>query len=336
MKALLTALLFPAALLAQTPLDLRLPTGNDALFRNDGPAFYQYTDRTFEGEKSTPWEGGKYGFTRTPVRTSAGVINRQFHEGIDIRPVKRDASGAPSDEVRAIADGTVVHASEVAGYSNYGKYVVIEHRWDGSPWYSLYAHLNAINVKPGKRVLKGDQIGILGWTGAGIDKPRAHLHLELGMMLSRNFDAWHSKYFGDSPNRHGNFNGMNLSAMDVAELFLAQRKSPISITQFLKTREPAFKVAVPRGRIDILEIYPWLFRGDNPKAGLSWEIAFSGSGLPLSVTTRAAKVTEPTLTWVKPSPYPSEHFTRGYVTGSGPNAHLTASGRRYLDLIVGD
>ena len=36
------------------PLNLALPTDNDALFRGDGPAFYQYIDRDYHGEKSTP------------------------------------------------------------------------------------------------------------------------------------------------------------------------------------------------------------------------------------------------------------------------------------------
>ena len=52
-------------------LDLVLPTDNDALFANLGPAFYQYIERDYKGEKSYPWEGGQYGFVRDPVETSA-------------------------------------------------------------------------------------------------------------------------------------------------------------------------------------------------------------------------------------------------------------------------
>src|SRR3954470_4270722 len=122
------------------PLDLALPTDNDALFHGGGPEFYQYVERDYKGVKSTPWEGGQYGFVRDPVETKAGIVYTRFHEGIDIRPLQRDAQGEPLDEVRAIAGGKVVHISQVAGYSNYGKYVVIEHEWDGSKYYSLYGH----------------------------------------------------------------------------------------------------------------------------------------------------------------------------------------------------
>ncbi len=71
-------------------LDLVLPTDNDALFSGDGPAFYQYIERNFKGVKSTPWEGGQYGFVRDPMDTSAGIVYTRFHEGIDIKPVHRD------------------------------------------------------------------------------------------------------------------------------------------------------------------------------------------------------------------------------------------------------
>src|SRR5262245_57982456 len=89
-------------------LDLVLPTDNDALFSEDGPAFYQYIERDYQGVKSTPWEGGQYGFVRDPKDTAGGVVYARFHEGIDIRSVHRDANGEPLDEVRAIADGKVV------------------------------------------------------------------------------------------------------------------------------------------------------------------------------------------------------------------------------------
>src|SRR5438132_14431611 len=101
-------------------LDLVLPTDNDALFSGGGAAFYQYVERDFKGVKSTPWEGGQYGFVRDPVETSAGVVYTRFHEGIDVKPLRRDARDEPLDAVRAIADGKVVHTNVVPGYSNYG------------------------------------------------------------------------------------------------------------------------------------------------------------------------------------------------------------------------
>src|SRR5437867_5500204 len=158
-------------------LDLVLTTDNDALYSGDGAAFYQYVERNYNGVKSTPWEGGQYGFVRDPTGTAGRVVYTRFHEGIDIRSVHRDANGEPLDEVRAIADGEVVHVNPVPGYSNYGKYIVIEHRWDGSNYYSLYGHLSSISAQPEQTVRRGQRIGVMGYTGTGINRERAHLHL---------------------------------------------------------------------------------------------------------------------------------------------------------------
>ena len=66
------------------------------------------------------------------IRKAMGkaLFLRGFIEGIDIRSVHRDANGEPLDEVRAIADGQVVHVSLVPGSSSSGKYLLIEHRWE--------------------------------------------------------------------------------------------------------------------------------------------------------------------------------------------------------------
>src|SRR5213083_3441507 len=161
------ALLFSALMTIQTAqnqvLDLVLPTDNDALLSGDGSAFYQHIERDYNGVKLTPWEGGQYGFVRDPKSTGGGVVYTRFHEGIDIRSVHRDANGEPLDEVRAIADGEVVHVNPAAGYSNYGKYIVIEHRWDGSNYYSLYGHLSSITVRPGDPVKRGQPVATMGY-----------------------------------------------------------------------------------------------------------------------------------------------------------------------------
>src|SRR6266404_9592091 len=171
MKRLLTvtfftfafALVRSAAMGENQSVDVVLPTDNDALFSGCGAAFYQYIERNYKGVKSTPWEGGQYGFVRDPTDTAGGVVYTRFHEGIDIRPLHRDANGDPLDEVRAIADGRVIHTSLVPGYSNYGKYVVIEHHWDGSNYYSLYGHLSKIDIRTGDAVHRGPHIAAMGY-----------------------------------------------------------------------------------------------------------------------------------------------------------------------------
>ena len=123
------------------------PTDNRALLEGRPQDFFMYVNRNFEGEKSKPWQGGQFGFVRGPIRDGGRVLCIQFHEGIDICPVHRDPHGNPTDEVRAAAAGKVVHVSREAGASNYGRYVVVEHLWAGSPYYTVYAHLSSISVE---------------------------------------------------------------------------------------------------------------------------------------------------------------------------------------------
>ena len=92
-------------------LKLQFPTGNRALLDNNPEKFYMYVYRTFEGETSKPWQGGSYGFVRNLRRTQQGTIPTRFHEGIDIRPLKRDSAGRPLDDVKAIALGRALSAA---------------------------------------------------------------------------------------------------------------------------------------------------------------------------------------------------------------------------------
>src|SRR5262249_34418678 len=179
---------------------LVLPTANDALFRGDGEAFYQYVQRDFKGEITYPWEGGQYGFVRTPVETPEGPVFIQFHEGVDIKPLKRDAKGEPLDDILAIAPGRVVHCSETPGHSNYGRYIVIEHRWGRSPYFSLYAHLSEIAVTPGMDVTQGQRIARMGYTGEGITRERSHVHFEINLMLTTKFEEWYIAGAPKEPN----------------------------------------------------------------------------------------------------------------------------------------
>ena len=168
-----------------------------------------------------------------------------MHEGVDIKPLQRDASGEPLDPVRAIAPGVVVHASQAAGLSNYGRYVVVEHRFDGCKYYSLYGHLSTIAVRPGQHVQARDQLGVMGHTGEGLNQARAHVHLELNLMLSRQFEAWHDASFKNDPNHHGLYNGLNLVGIDIARLFLALQKRPgLTIPEFLAEEETLYRVLV--------------------------------------------------------------------------------------------
>ncbi len=321
------------------PLRLILPTRNDALLRGDGPSFYQYTHRTFEGRRSKPWQGGQYGFVRNPLRTAEGIIYTKFHEGVDIRPVYRDHRGEPADTVVSIDDGYVVYVNNYERQSSYGKYVVVEHWWGGSPFYSLYAHLNSVTVRRGQRIRQGEPIGKLGYTGRGIDRERAHLHFEINMLLNRNFGDWYAKHYRSS-NRHDVFNGVNLAGLDVAGLYLALAHDPdLSIEEFVMSSEPAYAVAFPNGGdLDLMARYEWLIdwsaRADQGEPVHSWEVTFTASGLPTRIIPSSHYVDEPELTMVRAAGVPYPYLTIGRVTGEGDRFHLSGSGQRYVSLLA--
>ena len=337
--ATLALLLIRSTLIAQMQhqtLDLALPTDNNALFSGGGPAFYQYIERDFKGVKSSPWEGGQYGFVRDPIETSAGIFYTRFHEGVDIKSLQRDARGEPLDEVRAIADGKVVHTNLVPGYSNYGKYIVIEHHWDGSSYYSLYGHLNSIGVQPGESVRRGQRIAVMGYTGVGLNQARAHLHLELNLMLSHRFEAWHETFFKNDPNHNGIYNGINLAGLDIARLYLALHKNPsLTIPQFLQGEEIFYKVTLPKSsHFELPKEYPWMLAYSRGNEKSSWDVSFARSGLPLKIEPSDKPVTQPELGYVKKNLIDYSYLTRDEISGRGESAHLSEYGRRLMRLLI--
>lgn len=317
---------------------LGLPTENNAIFSRDPSQFYMYTNRSFEGVSSRPWTAGRYGFVRNQRRTSHGVIFTRFHEGIDIRSTHRDKNKQPLDNIRALSDGVVAYTNKISGRSNYGNYIVVKHDWGDGPFYSLYAHLRTISASQGARVKSGATLGKLGYTGAGINRERAHVHLEFTMMLSERFETWYKKYFR-SPNHHNIHSGLNLSGMDVAGLFHSHKENPrLSVPEFVRMAGAYYKVAVPTKHNQSLPLakrYPWLERGREPGMSPSaWEITLSSSGLPMEIRPYSKKIARPTVTWVKDSPVSHSYNTLSRLSGIGSNAKLTDSGIRYIQLIT--
>ena len=336
MKAPLLPLLLALTPLARGQTGLVLPTENTALLEKQPAGYFQFVDRTFEGEKTTPWEGGQFGFVRDPRRIGGAIAYARFHEGLDVKPLRRDAKGEPLDEVRAIAAGQVVYVTASAGLSNYGRYIVVRHDFGGAgAFYSLYAHLREAQVQAGDAVKAGQGIGRMGYTGAGIDQRRAHLHVELNMLLSSDFDTWHQAGFS-TPNHHGIYNGMNLLGLDLQGLFLATAKKPqLSIPEFVRGGEAAFRVRVPgTAKMELAGRHPWLLNGKTPR-GTSWEVTFTRWGFPMAVEASPSGVAEPMLTWVKDAGMPHYLHTRGLVTGSGTSGKLTPEGLRFIRLACG-
>ncbi len=326
-----------AALRERLRPKLILPTNNDTLYSDGGARFYQHIERDYKGVKSTPWEGGQYGFVREPVESAAGLIYTRFHEGIDIRPVERSATGEPQDQVRSIADGMVVYVNPVPGFSNYGKYVVVEHRLDGADYYSLYGHLAAVTVQPGRKVRQSEQLGVMGYTGAGLNRERAHLHLELNLLLSRHFESWYAQFAKNDPNHHGIYNGLNLAGIDIARFYIELRKHPkLTVPEFLADEETFYRVKLPASPgFDLAQRYPWLLhKSAADSSPAAWEISFNRAGVPLRVTAEKEAVTAPVLSYVERHPENYANLTRGVVGGSGASPHLTETGERLMRLLT--
>ena len=103
-------------------------------------------------------------------RVTSGFANRfhpilqtwRQHLGVDY--------GAPSGTpVRSVGDGVV----DFAGWRNgYGNVVEVRH---GNERSTVYAHLSAMNVKKGERVVQSQRIGAVGTTGWSTGP---HLHFE--------------------------------------------------------------------------------------------------------------------------------------------------------------
>jgi peptidoglycan LD-endopeptidase LytH len=231
-------------------------------------------------------ESGLFGCVR-----SSGL---QFHEGLDIKPVRRDARGEALDEVTAAMGGIVQHINTRPGDSSYGRYVVLEHP-DATPAvYTLYAHLARVDagLRVGARVEKGATLGIMGRSAGGyaIPRERAHLHFEIGLRLTDDFQSWYVwRKFG-SPNQHGVWNGMNLLGLDPLDFLRQWRARRVdNFHQYLDRLRPAVKVRVVTGRTpDFIRRYRSLLTKPVPLGMVGgWEVEFSATGLPIRWTPLA-------------------------------------------------
>jgi len=90
----------------------------------------------------------------------------RMHLGIDV--------GILNDlDVTAAVAGTVLDTGYVEGYAGYGNVVTVD---VGEGMTMLYAHLSAVDVRPGEWVDGGDRLGTAGCTGSCTG---THLHFEL-------------------------------------------------------------------------------------------------------------------------------------------------------------
>lgn len=310
-------------------LELGLPTANESIFGNRPEAFYMGVDR--DGKRL--WEGGKFGFVRSPLEWPGGTVHTQFHEGIDIAPVKPRAGGLPDDEVKAISAGTVMIA-ETQGRTQYGNQVVCRHECPGGPVFSRYAHLSSVNVAPGEKVARGGKLGVMGYSGGALTAERAHLHLEINLMLNEAFErSWLPP--GRAPEGEARYQRANFAGVDAAALFAALRTYPsLTFQEFVRNHEPYFIVATASdGPVDLLKRHPWL--SDGKPAARGWKVGFTEWGLPVRFEAIDAPPAEPRVVWVRPFEGKHAWRTGGLLSGTGETASLNSSGLALLQIIFG-
>ncbi|MDD2549963.1 MAG: M23 family metallopeptidase [Bacteroidales bacterium] len=115
-----------------------------------------------------------FGYRRDPFKR-----NRKFHQGMDF-------AGPKGSPIYATGNGRVISAKY--SYFGYGNNIIIDH---GFGYKTRYAHLNAISVKVGDTVTRGQVIGELGNSGRSTGP---HLHYEV---IYRNKVVDPLNYFND-------------------------------------------------------------------------------------------------------------------------------------------
>ncbi len=230
-------------------------------------------------------ESGSFGSVR-----SGG---HQFHEGLDIKCVSRDRRGEPTDSVFAALNGVVRHINATAGDSNYGRYIVLEHPEQTPSVYTLYAHLARIapGLRVGDHVTHGQAIAIMGHSSdRPIPRDRAHLHFEIGVMVTREFQTWYNRRGFGSRNEQGLWNGMNLMGVDPLAIFNGWRDGRInSMQDVFAQMAPAVRLRIATHRSpDFIGRYPSLLTKQPAMGPVSgWEIAFNWTGVPFAWTPLA-------------------------------------------------
>ncbi|MBC7369266.1 MAG: M23 family metallopeptidase [Undibacterium sp.] len=257
------------------------PTPNPAW--NEGKPAASFLQQAGSGDP----ESGGFGGVR-----SAGT---QFHEGIDIVPQARDRRGEPADDIFAAMAGVVRHINSSAGDSSYGRYIVIEHPDQTPGIYTLYAHLARIapGLRAGERVTRGQVIGTMGHSSGGysIPRDRSHLHFEMGVMVTRDFQTWYGRQKFGSVNEQGLWNGKNLMGFDPLDFLNQWRAKRVNTFQeYFAQMEPVVTLRIATIRTpDFVLRYPSLVTKELPLGPVAgWEIKCNWTGIPVGWTPLTA------------------------------------------------
>lgn len=249
------------------------PTDNQALFKNE--PLEKYIQPTASGNVIS----GTYGCVRNN--------GYRFHEGIDIKSIQRNRHNAPQDKVFAMLSGTIVYINRKPGLSSYGQYIVLEHTDKNLHFYTLYAHLANIekNLSIKQSIKQHQLLGQMGNTSCTrIPMCRAHLHFEIGLKLGNEatFSQWYTSQKFTTSNKHGQWNGLNLTGLNPLDFF----KANLPFSDFLKTQPIAFTLVIATHQTPnfILRNSTLLTTPLSKTKIHGWEIAFNWVGAPLQWT----------------------------------------------------
>ena len=177
------------------------------------------------------WTAPENFFARTRVNPDFGKpgwtrdCGRRFHRGCDIAPIRSTATGQtttvnftdcatgkdftsaeptwiPHDEVWAVFPGRIIEAVTDESDSDFGRHVVLEHRWPHSntKFFTLYGHLAEVSVSALAGVADSDFVaasvtllGRLGQTARSADARNwmaiaPHLHFEVWDATGASYD----------------------------------------------------------------------------------------------------------------------------------------------------
>ena len=117
-----------------------------------------------QGPSSTSFSSG--GFT-WPVHGVVSQFASWYHMALDL--------AAPYGTPIVAAKSGVVHSVSTGSWDyGYGNDVIIDH---GDGYRSLYAHMEAVNVSPGQKVVGGSTV--IGWIGMTGRTTGPHVHFEI-------------------------------------------------------------------------------------------------------------------------------------------------------------
>lgn len=128
-----------------------------------------------------------------PTGREVEVMMTDCRTGRDL-PVRAEAL-RPLDEVCAVLDATVAYVDNEPEASTLGRCIVLRHSRPGPVFFTLYAHLDRIDVRTGDRVTGGQLLGRMGTTSASADARNwmalaPHLHFEAFDDQGRPFDPY--------------------------------------------------------------------------------------------------------------------------------------------------